>query len=81
MMKKIIKYLVCILLFLSFTIIVMGCEDWFTDEDNSGPCPQNRACYAKWVNSYHYRADGCSRSSCAVTSAGKDQITASCDCR
>jgi len=81
-MKKIIIYVFCILLFLSFTIIIFGCgEDLNGNSGNSGPCPKNRTCYAKWVDPYHYSASGCGRSSCAVTKAGEKQITASCSCQ
>jgi len=80
-MKKIKKYVVYILLFLSFTMIVIGCfED--LGGSSSGPCPQNRTCYAKWVDPYTYRARSCGGSTnCIVTKAAEKQLTVSCDCK
>jgi len=80
-MKKKIKYVICILLFSSLIMIVMGCGDMGENSSGSGPCPQNRACFARWVDPYSYSARGCGRSSCAVTKAGEKQLTASCDCK
>jgi len=78
-MKKTIKQVVFILLLLSFTMIFMGCES--QEEVNSGPCPQNKTCWAKWKADYSYEASSCGRSSCAVKKAGEKQLTASCDCK
>jgi len=81
MMEKKIIYMVCILLLISFTMIVLGCGDWDGNSGSSGPCPKNRTCFARWEN-YNYRASYCgSSTNCAVSKAGAKQLTASCDCR